>query len=237
MSPLLTKLIGALGVLTATIVPASHLIPAQDIATMSQSISGINSAINSALQGSLPALSQILQQENTIGRTPPSTVTGSTANIFATPAGGSSSSGFIVLKLGSRNVAVAVLQKLLIQNGYLVSTEETGTFDAATQAAVEADQSAQGLPQTGIVSIPTGGLAAFFSSVASSFTALESGSSGSQVTSVQRALIERNYLKIASPTGYFGSATAAAITTFQAANGLPQTGIMDQATFDAMNGK
>lgn len=54
---------------------------------------------------------------------------------------------------------------------------------------------------------------------------LSVGSQGTAVTVLQTVLIQKGYLASGSATGYFGAATQAAVKAFQAANGLPQTGI------------
>ena len=77
----------------------------------------------------------------------------------------------------------------------------------------------------------------FFSSIASSSTEMGVGTTGANVRSVQAFLIKNGYLKLGAPTQYYGARTALAVKAFQAAHDLPQTGIVDQATFAAMNGK
>ena len=66
---------------------------------------------------------------------------------------------------------------------------------------------------------------------------LRLGSKNVAVSVLQKNLIEKGYLTINAPTGYFGPLTAAAMKAFQKASGLPQTGAADPATFKAMNGK
>lgn len=46
------------------------------------------------------------------------------------------------------------------------------------------------------------------------------GSRSADVTALQQVLIDGGYLTIAAPTGYFGSATKAALTAWQTANGV-----------------
>lgn len=146
----------------------------------------------------------------------------------------------VELKLGSKSVAVSALQTLLIQNGYLKIASPTGYFGPITQAAVKAVQAAQNIPETGVVNIPSSSLSTFFAAAAAatpSSTPAKFGSTGQQVTSLQTFLIQKGYLKIASPTAYFGSLTQAALKAFQAAHDIPQTGVFDSSTLAVMNGK
>jgi len=148
-----------------------------------------------------------------------------------------SSPSSITLALGNKSVAVAVLQTLLIKKGYLSLAAPTGYFGTATQSALEAFQAASNLPQTGTLVIPSDQLSSFFASVAGPATEMSFGATGVHVQSLQTFLIQGSYLKLNAPTEYFGSLTFAAVKDFQAANDLPQTGVVDTATFAAMNGR
>lgn len=72
--------------------------------------------------------------------------------------------------------------------------------------------------------------------------ALEDGDQGAAVQLIQIYLIfnstgpARDRLAAATPTGYFGSITAAAVREYQDAVGVPQTGRYDTATRQAMIG-
>jgi len=146
-------------------------------------------------------------------------------------------SNFVVLNVGDKGVAVSVLQKLLVKDKFLASSGVTGNYDSATETAVKAFQKAKGLPQTGVFTIAKSSLPAFYASASSTFVKLKLGSSGAQVTAIQSFLIKKGYLKLSKPTGTYGSSTQTAVKAFQKAKGLSQTGIIDQATFNAMNGK
>lgn len=59
------------------------------------------------------------------------------------------------------------------------------------------------------------------------------GSRGVEVEEIQRVLKEWGLFK-GEITGYFGSATEAALIAYQKTNGLPQSGVADEATLDKM---
>lgn len=165
-----------------------------------------------------------------------SAVSNSAAPAANTPVSATSVSNFINLKVGSRGVLVSSLQNALAREGYLKEAP-TGVFDGATQAALEAAQKAKQIPVTGEIVMATSSVVASLEDVAPPFTPVELGATGSEATAIQKFFIARGYLKIATSTGYFGVTTQAAIEAFQKAHGLPQTGIIDVATFAAMNGK
>jgi peptidoglycan hydrolase-like protein with peptidoglycan-binding domain len=143
----------------------------------------------------------------------------------------------IALYLGEKNVAVFDLQGLLIGQGYLSVVAPTGYFGSATEVAVMAAQKAQNVPRTGAVVIPVSELAAFYAVAAPRFSPVVVGSTGTRVKFFQQFLIQHGYLDISTSTGNFGAMTKAAVIAFQKAKNLPQTGIIDQATFAAITGK
>ena len=61
------------------------------------------------------------------------------------------------------------------------------------------------------------------------YTELAKGSKGDEVVVLQEALINQGYLN-GKADGDFGKKTEAAVLAFQRANGLPETGIADEAT-------
>src|SRR3989344_593174 len=77
----------------------------------------------------------------------------------------------------------------------------------------------------------------YYGTCASVPAGLTVGLRGSSVSSLQSFLVSQNYPGGGSwmITGYFGQATAAAVRTFQATHGLPQTGFVDAATAAAIN--
>lgn len=58
---------------------------------------------------------------------------------------------------------------------------------------------------------------------------------GDDVAELQKILISGGYLKISSPTGYFGAATREAVKAYQQANGLETTGIIGPKTRAFLN--
>lgn len=65
---------------------------------------------------------------------------------------------------------------------------------------------------------------------------LSYGSRGSQVLALQQFLVSQNYPGGGTwmETGYFGTATRAAVIDFQEAQGLPQSGVVDSASLSAL---
>lgn len=61
------------------------------------------------------------------------------------------------------------------------------------------------------------------------------GDHGLLVNAIQEKLIQLGYQTGGAPDGDFGDKTRAAVLAFQAAEGLPTTGIVDQATKDALD--
>lgn len=145
-------------------------------------------------------------------------------------------SNSITLQLGDKSVMVAMLQRALIQEGYLKSPV-TGVFDANTKAAVEAFQKAKNLTVTGYIEIATSSITSTFAGGASSFVPIQAGATGTEASDLQSFLIKKGDLHISAPTNFFGALTEAGVKAFQKSHDLPQTGVIDQATFAAMNGK
>lgn len=134
------------------------------------------------------------------------------------------------LQKGDEGSGVTVLQKMLISLGYL-KTDATGYFGSATREAVKAFQKDSGLDADGVAGKATlsalqgktGGAASSSSSV------LRQGDENDSVKSMQQLLIRAGYLKT-DATGFFGTATAAAVRAFQKDNGLDADGVVGAAT-------
>ncbi|MGG5257993.1 peptidoglycan-binding domain-containing protein [Phycicoccus avicenniae] len=152
----------------------------------------------------------------------------------------------IVLRLHSRGVAVTAMQKAV---GGLVAD---GSFGPKTLARVKVWQKSKGLPVDGVidakdwkvlaggtasVAAPKPSVAPAPAPVASSTTttltaykatALRVGSSGTAVRVLQQAL---GGLAV---DGRYGPATQARVVSLQRAAKLPATGVVDRATWDAV---
>lgn len=146
------------------------------------------------------------------------------------------------LRRGSTGEAVAALQRSL---GGITAD---GQFGPLTEQAVRSYQQAKGLSVTGVVdaamwqslmgtattgsggSTPTTGGTASGTYASYSSTTLKRGSTGEAVVALQRALGG------ITADGEFGPLTEAAVKSFQASKGLPQTGVVDSATWNALGG-
>lgn len=75
-----------------------------------------------------------------------------------------------------------------------------------------------------------------YGTCASVSTTLSVGSRGTQVLALQEFLVSQNYPGGGAwmETGYYGTATEAAVRDFQESRGLPQTGSVDSATLAAL---
>lgn len=212
-------------ILAVAIVALSAALPvfASAVGSASSPVSSLTSVI-ADLQADIASLSSLVSQGA-------ASSTSSGASSENKPATGAS----ITLELGDKSVLVALLQDALIKDGYL-RTPATGVFDANTKTALEAFQESEGFPVTGYIVMTTSSIASSFAAAATPFTPIVIGTTGTRASAVQQLLIKSGLLKIATTTAYFGTETQAAVKAFQAAHGLPQTGVIDQATFAAMNG-
>lgn len=162
-----------------------------------------------------------------------------------------------VLREGDSGVGVEAVQYLLAYvaafNNAIPSIAISGNFDAATTEAVRAFQAAYDVPVDGIVGAVTyaalydayrGILATLpadiFENIAAPYPGrvLVVGSSGEDVRNLQTYLSAIASTDDAIPgvsvTGVYGSATEAAVSAFQAENGLPVTGNVGIETWRAI---
>ncbi len=175
------------------------------------------------------------------------------AALMGTPTAATGSTGSalskyssVVLRLWSRGEAVKAMQKAV--GGLTVD----GSFGPATEARVKAWQRSKGLPADGVVDakdwkVLAGGSSGVAASkpatskpststpatpstelTAHKGSTLRPGSAGAAVAALQRALGGL------SADGRYGPATQARVVSFQRAAGLKATGVVDRATWDAV---
>ena len=144
---------------------------------------------------------------------------------------------FVTLSEGDNGDSVKAAQELLLALGYLTSSPD-GSFGSGTKQAVIDFQNTAGLKATGTIDKKT--YDALSSKEAPkkketepSFQEIKRGDSGEDVVTIQKRLIELNYLS-GSADGSFGSGTEKAVREFQAANGTTETGIIDENTYNAL---
>jgi peptidoglycan hydrolase-like protein with peptidoglycan-binding domain len=128
------------------------------------------------------------------------------------------------------------IQQLLIKAGINVLGGADGVFGPQTRRSVSAFQRLHGLPQTGAVDAATdaalvkaSGGAAAPATPSSSYVGLRVGSTGPAVTKLQQAIIATGLVVRGGADGVFGQHTRSALLIYQRVNGLPQTGIVDEA--------
>ena len=143
------------------------------------------------------------------------------------------SSSYQTLKSGDTGEAVKNLQRRLKELGYF-NGEIGGNYLTRTTAAVKQFETALGRTPTGEASaelqeILFSAAAPAYSDVNVGYTSLAKGDSGLQVTNLQKRLIELGWLT-SKADGDFGSATEKAVSAFQSAAGLSQTGVADSDT-------
>ncbi len=131
-----------------------------------------------------------------------------------------------LIGLGEQSDLVKHFQERLIALGYL-RDEADGNFGGATERAVREFQSRNDQIVDGYLGPDT--RAVLDSSDAKPF-GLRVGDSSDSVTTVQKRLNHYGYLASRLITGYYGSATEAAVKQFQKYNNLTQDGKVGQQT-------
>ena len=127
---------------------------------------------------------------------------------------------------GDTSDQVRSVQKALGDLGYDPGPSD-GRLSPKTEDAIRAYQAANGLPRTGRIDEPT--LRKLGLAQSSERTADYAGDTGDQVRSVQRALGDLGY-DPGPLDGRLSPKTEDAIRAYQAANGLPRTGRIDEPT-------
>ncbi len=135
-----------------------------------------------------------------------------------------------LIGLGEQSDLVKHYQERLIALGYL-REEADGNFGGATERAVREFQSRNDQVVDGYLGPDT--RVAMDSSDAKPF-GLRVGDSSDSVTAVQKRLNHYGYLASRLITGYYGSATEAAVKQFQKYNNLTQDGKVGQATMSKL---
>lgn len=121
---------------------------------------------------------------------------------------------------------ISKIQDKLMQLGYMESSEPTEHFGPATQEAVKRFQNSHYMTVTGVLDPLT--QAVLFSDSAKLYV-LNAGDKGDEVSQLQTRLADLSYYED-KENGYFGTATARALSAFQAKNGLIATGAADSET-------
>jgi peptidoglycan hydrolase-like protein with peptidoglycan-binding domain len=162
------------------------------------------------------------------------------------------SSPFLGLKIGSRGAAVRDLQQVLLDAGFNVVGGADGVFGVLTANALSSFQHSRGLPAGAKVDETTARALAeaaaanpssddrgssTSSTGSSPLSGLRYGSLGSDVAQLQRLLIELGIKVRGGADGVFGTATQSALKEFQSGRGLSPSGIVDDATAEALASK
>lgn len=153
--------------------------------------------------------------------------------------GGSSSSAYVGLKVGSNGNAVKELQRALMDTGFTLRGGADGVFGNVTKSVLMAFQKTNGDQQTGVVSARDAKLLGLGSGSGAQGIARPDGYAsfgerGARVKSLQEALLRAGISFAGGADGMFGAATAGAIMDFQRREGLPVTGKVDQRTADRL---
>ena len=135
------------------------------------------------------------------------------------------------LAQGSSGEDVKALQQALIAAGVTVRGGADGVYGVATANAVKAFQQARGLTATGAVDTAT---ATALGLGPSPLIGLAVGARGDLVRQLQQTLTNLGVTVGGGVDGIFGNGTAAAVSAFQTSKGLPATGVVDEATANAL---
>lgn len=140
-----------------------------------------------------------------------------------------------ILKKEMKGSEVTSLQKDLKKLGYL-SVDPTGYYGDLTVNAVKKLQKDYGYSADGIVGSTTFALIERMlgkdqksTTGSGSAQVLKYGMESSTVTTLQKNLVKLGFLK-ATPTGYFGSATEAAVKKLQSKHGFQADGVVGSQT-------
>lgn len=132
-----------------------------------------------------------------------------------------------LLKVGSKNNFVYLLQFILSRSGYRVTVD--GIFGNGTATAVQNFQRRNGLTVDGIVGNNTWKYLLDLPP----YPTIRQGAKGSYVTFLQQ-LLESNLIPVGTIDGAFGPKTTNAVKTFQQNNNLTVDGIVGNNTWAAL---
>ena len=162
------------------------------------------------------------------------------------------SSGSGNLAVGATGDAVKELQTALMRFGVFVPGGADGVFGPATKTAVSNFQRWNGLNVTGEVDATTAGRLELGSgsttpegaskpppstatTSTTEFVGMKVGARGDNVKVLQRALIAAGIAVRGGADGVFGPMTAAALTSYQQANGIATTGVVDEVVVSKLS--
>jgi peptidoglycan hydrolase-like protein with peptidoglycan-binding domain len=149
------------------------------------------------------------------------------------------------LQMGDRGSSVLTLQKYLISLNYLQGSA-TGYYDLSTREAVSRFQIANNLYASGIADAETQRILFQQANIyeplprvqnlnAGGFPVLQAGSQGNAVRYLQQRLKATGFYTNGGITGNFASKTKQAVMDLQEYYGLEPTGVVDLATWRALN--
>ena len=136
-----------------------------------------------------------------------------------------------MLKKGDTDELILTVQSSLMELGYMDPDEPTDYFGNQTQDAIITFQKHNNLLPDGIVGEVT--YALLVGGQAREYV-LQEGDEGDDVKEVQDRLYELAYLDKNSRSGTFGEKTAAAVRSFQSANGLKVDGKVGAKTLNTL---
>ncbi len=181
-----------------------------------------------------------------------SSASSSSGSSTTTTAATSSTNPYVGLAVGARGDKVKELQRALMDTGLVVRGGADGVFGNATKSALQAFQSVNGISQTGVLTEKGAGILNLGETTSGSDSGSTSTTSSStsglvtpdgypkiresseRVRLMQQALIDAGITVVGGADGSFGNATKAAIESFQRNRGLTVSGIITQATADAL---
>lgn len=147
------------------------------------------------------------------------------------------------MTLGAQGDSVKQLQEALMAFGVYVPGGADGVFGAATKTAVSSFQRWNGLAVSGVVDDATAARLKLGSGAApavaapssgGAFVGMTVGARGDNVKVLQRGLISAGISVRGGADGVFGSATQAALTSYQQANGLTANGVVDAGVVERL---